>query len=159
MLKTLFISLMFFFHPVHVSLTSIEYLPEIESFKVFVKVYYDDFMLDFRLDSVGSIKVDSLLNDLSTRELVARYLNDRIMIFVNGKQLAARLEDMESIEGEVKMHIIFNSGKKAKNVTVKNLFMTDLYKDQTNLLIFRFNDFEEGVKFTAEKTEQTFVIK
>jgi hypothetical protein len=35
MLKTLFFSIWFLFHPVHVTLTSIDYMPETDSFNVF----------------------------------------------------------------------------------------------------------------------------
>ena len=37
--------------------------------------------------------------------------------------------------------------------------MTDLYADQSNMVIVKVNDFEEGVKLTSEITEQTFKIK
>jgi hypothetical protein len=38
------------------------------------------------------------------------------------------------------------------------LIMTSLYNDQSNMIIVRVNDFEEGVKLTSEKTEQSFKI-
>ena len=37
--------------------------------------------------------------------------------------------------------------------------MTDLHNDQSNMLIVRINDFEEGIKMTSDLTEQTFKIK
>jgi hypothetical protein len=37
--------------------------------------------------------------------------------------------------------------------------MTGLYSDQSNMIIVRINDFEEGVKLTSDLTEQTFKIK
>ena len=50
MLRTFFFQFGFFFHPVHVTLTSIDYVPEIDSFKVFVRMYFDDFLRDYKLD-------------------------------------------------------------------------------------------------------------
>jgi hypothetical protein len=37
--------------------------------------------------------------------------------------------------------------------------MTDLYKDQLNMIIVRINDFEEGMKLTSDLKEHTFEIK
>ena len=36
--------------------------------------------------------------------------------------------------------------------------MTSLYNDQANMIIVKVNDFEEGVKLTAEEPEKTFEI-
>jgi len=33
-------------HPVHVSLLSIDYAPDKELFNVFLRIYFDDFLLD-----------------------------------------------------------------------------------------------------------------
>ncbi len=37
--------------------------------------------------------------------------------------------------------------------------MTGLYSDQSNMVIVRVKDFEEGVKLTPDITEKTFKIK
>jgi len=37
--------------------------------------------------------------------------------------------------------------------------MTGLYEDQANMTIIRAGSFEEGVKLTPEKTEQTFILR
>jgi hypothetical protein len=67
--------------------------------------------------------------------------------------------NFNSSDGELKMDLIFNNKKKSKSYLVKNLIMTDLYKDQSNLLIFRYGNYEEGIKLTSEKQEQTFKVK
>jgi hypothetical protein len=37
--------------------------------------------------------------------------------------------------------------------------MTDLYSDMANMTIIRFNNFEEGIKLTSDKPEETFELK
>jgi len=46
MVKLLALSIWLLFHPVHVSFTSIDKEKGNDSLKVFVKMYYDDFLLD-----------------------------------------------------------------------------------------------------------------
>ena len=50
MFRTSIFSIWFAFHPVHVTLTSIDFIPERDSFKVFVRMYFDDFLLDSKVN-------------------------------------------------------------------------------------------------------------
>ena len=159
MFKTLFFSIWFAFHPVHVTLTSIDYIPETESFKVFVRMYFDDFVLDCKLNGDVIQKEGFSGRNSSSIEAVEKYLKDKVVIKVNDKQLSGKLHDMNMIDNEVSMNLEFINGKKPKTVTVKNLIMTGLYNDQSNMIIVKVDDFEEGVKLTSDLTEQTFKIK
>jgi hypothetical protein len=157
MLKTFFLAFYFVLHPVHVSLMSIEYSEKDGAFNVFLKLYSDDFILDYRLLTGDTSKIDfSARADSETQ--VERYLSEKIQVFAEEKKLVCKLIKLESSEGELKMDLVFNNKKKAKNYLVKNLIMTDLYKDQSNLLIFRYGDYEEGIKLSPEKPEQIFRV-
>jgi hypothetical protein len=67
--------------------------------------------------------------------------------------------NVDNSEGELKMNMVFNNKKKSKNYLVRNLIMADLYNDQSNLLIFRYGSYEEGVKLTPELHERAFTVK
>jgi hypothetical protein len=158
MLKTLILSICFVFHPVHVTLTSIDYVPEADSFKVFVRLYYDDFLLDFRLSWGEGPSVNLSDNQIFPKNLMWQYINEKINIFVNDKQLNGQLVDLKLVGNEISMDLLYSSRKKPKTITVKNMIMTQLYSDQANMTIIRVNDFEEGIKLTSEVTEQTFKL-
>jgi len=66
---------------------------------------------------------------------------------------------MKLTDNEISMNLKYSTGKKPKTITVKNLIMTGLYSDQSNMIIVRINDFEEGLKLTSDITERTFKIK
>jgi hypothetical protein len=159
MLRTLFFSIWFFLHPVHVTLTSIDYVRDKDSFKVFVRMYYDDFILDYRnsinddQDFDPSGKIDTAII------LVGKYLNNKVQIFADDKKLEGRLINIKSADGELTMNFLINNNRRARVFKVKNQILTGLYKDQANLLIFKYDDVEEGVKLTSDMTEQTFKIK
>jgi len=159
MFKTLFFSIWLLFHPVHVTLTSIDYVPEMDSFKAFVRMNFDDFLLDFKLYG-GEIKnKDFSDGNSSLRDVMEKYLGEKLVIKVNEKQLVGKLKDMKVADNEISMNLEYITGNKPRTITVKNLIMTDLHSDQSNMTIVRVNNFEEGIKLTADLTELTFKIK
>lgn len=159
MLKTLIFLLGILNHPVHVSLMSLEYSPGNRAFKVFLKVYCDDFILDYRLLTGDNSNIDlSVIND-NVQKIADKYLNDKVQIFAGDRKLELRSMNIESSEGELKFDLIYDNKRKSNEYTVKNFIMTDLYKDQSNLIIFTYDDFQESIKLTAEKREQVFKIK
>jgi hypothetical protein len=159
MCRILFISIWFLFHPVHVTMTSIDYAPEMRSYKVFIRMYFDDFLRDCHLEA-GEIQNKLFSeNNSSSRNVMEKYLKEKITITVNEEQLSGKLKEMNLVDNEISMNLEYGAGKKPKTITVKNLIMTGLYSDMSNMLIVRINDFEEGLKLTSDLTEQTFKIK
>jgi hypothetical protein len=159
MLRILFVSIWFALHPVHVTLTSVEYVPENSSFTVFLRMYFDDFLRDYKL-TLGEIAEKGFSGENSESvEAMKKYLSEKVVLTVNGKILSAGLKEMNLSDNEVSMNLIYSSNRKPKSVSVKNLIMTTLYTDQANMIIVKVNDFEEGVKLTSDITEQTFKIK
>jgi hypothetical protein len=158
MVRLLFISLWLATHPVHVSLMSIDYVPDEKLFNVFLRIYFDDFLLDSGINTADQKKLDFSVNNSYTRDIIASYINERIRISINKKQIPAELGEMSLSDNELRMNLFFSSAKKVNSITVKDLIMTSLYSDQANMIIVKVNDFEEGVKLTAEEPEKTFEI-
>lgn len=158
MFRILIFSIWIAFHPVHVTLTSIDFNQEKESFKVFVRMYFDDFILDSKLK--GEVIQKELFSgdDPASIKYMEKYLEENVVIKVNDNQLSVKLLDMNMADNEVSMNLNYDCGKNPKTITVKNLIMTSLYTDQANMVIVKIKDFEEGVKLTSELTEQTFKI-
>lgn len=159
MFNTLVLSVWLLFHPVHVSITSIDFRPELDSFNVFVRIYLDDFLLDCKLNDRNIPESGFSEDNSSTRESMENYLNETVIIKVNEKQLAGKMQVIKLADNELSMNLKYFTGRKPKTITVKNLIMTGLYSDQSNFVIVRVNDFEEGTKLTSDLTEQTFKIK
>jgi hypothetical protein len=82
-----------------------------------------------------------------------------VILKVNEKQLSGKLDDMNLSDNEISMNFDFLAVKKPKAFSVKNLIMTGLYSDQSNMIIVKINDLEEGFKLTPDNTEQTFNLK
>ena len=159
MFKALLISVWFLMHPVHVTLTSIDFVPDTGTYNVFVRMYFDDFLTDSKLNGNVVDNVDFYVGTSASRDAMETYLSKKLIIKVNEKPVSGKLREMKVADNEVSMNLEFRGGKKPITITVKNLILTDLYADQSNMVIVKVNDFEEGVKLTSDITEQTFKIK
>jgi hypothetical protein len=154
----LFFSFWLALHPVHVSLLSIDYAPDKELFNVFLRIYFDDFLLDSGIKTEDQKKLDFSESNSFTKEIIGNYVNDKIRIIINKRQISAELENIDLSDNELRMNLFLRPISKVNTITIKNLVMTSLYNDQANMIIVRVNDFEQGVKLTAEETEKTFEI-
>jgi hypothetical protein len=159
MLKTIILSLWFAAHPVHVTLLSVEYSAENKAFNVFLKVYYDDFILDYKLLTGLNPDFDFSGKKEAGEEMITNYIKDKVEIFAGKTKLDGKIKDLSLSGNELKMNLLFDNQKRSRMFTVRNSILTDIYKDQSNLLIFRYGTFEEGIKLTPEKREQVFKVK
>ncbi len=159
MIKALSVFILLLMHPVHVSLTSIDHVRDTDSLKVFVRMYFDDFLSDYRLQYNSDTSIlNSLQPGYFPEELIDKYLSDKISIVVNNKPLKGKLLVMVLSDNEISSNLLFKADCKPETIVVRNLIMTELYTDQANMTIVHINDFEEGVKLTPEKREQTFIV-
>lgn len=147
------------FHPVHVSITSLDYMPESGNFRGFVRVYLDDLLLDC---DCGMDQGKLIAGDETSVKLLEKYLNDKLIIQVNNKKISGEINNLNievsSNEVDVNLRYINNNRRKPELIIIKSLIMTDLYDDQSNMVIVKVDDFEEGVKLTSEVTERTFKV-
>jgi len=159
MIKILFYSLWFAFHPVHVTITSFDYIPEKVSFKVFVRMYFDDFKVDCQMNGYTIPENAFSGGSQSSLKIVQKYISGKLLLKVNDNQLFIKLNDLNVVDNELRMNLECLSQSQPETIILKNTLLTDLYDDQSNMVILRVNDFEEGVKLTSGFTEQKFIIK
>ena len=159
MLKALLFSALFLMHPVHVTLTSIDFDPEHGSYSVFIRMYFDDFMTDSRL--CGNVLKDKefAAGTPASRSELEKYVRQKLLIRVNSKPLSGKVREFQVADNEISMNLEYGGGKKPGSIVVKDMIMTGLYADMSNMVIVRVADYEEGVKLTSDMTEQTFKIK
>ncbi len=143
------------FHPVHVTITSLDYVTADKELKGFVRLYLDDLLLDC---GCGSLKEKLIAGEKLSFEELEKYLNDKLIITVNNKTITGEINDIDVNNDEVDVGIQYSSRTKPEIIVVKSLIMTGLYKDQSNMVIVKVDDFEKGVKLTPDVTEQTFKV-
>ncbi len=153
-MKTITLTLLLLIHPVHVSLTGIDYDGVNRVWSVFVKVWSDDLEADMNLGLSSGGEITG-----STDERYFMYLSDRVMILEDGKPVNMELLSAGADGLEHRFTLRARGRKGVKNVTVMNRIMTRLYEDQANMLLFGYGGTEEGYRFTVTDTLKSYLVK
>lgn len=153
-MKIILLFIMMLIHPVHVSLTGIEYDAMNRVWSVFVKIYSDDLESDIGL---GLASGEEIMGGETERYF--KYLADRLMITENGRKLNMKLISTEADGIEHRFRLQARGGRKVNEVTVMNRIMIRLYGDQANMLLISFNGIEDGYRFTATDTLKVYKVK
>jgi hypothetical protein len=140
------------FHPVHVSLASLDYDEAGGRFSLFIKVYTDDLENDCRL-LTGNPELLLYHNGFTPDSVILkRYFQEKLAIEVDGTLLEGILGEVDSDEEEVRVNIDYKYTGGTGSIRIENRIMTELFSDQANLFIIRIGNWEEGIKFTPEYT-------
>ena len=144
-------------HPLHLSITNITY--ENGKLNVSMKTFRDDWETAYF--HFHSKVID--FTDATKREIpwFEKYLNDRFKLSVNESVPALGLEIETVILSEDAMTIEMTSSipSKPNSLYIYNALLTDIFPDQTNLVIFAFKKRETGIKFDVKKQDAEVMLK
>ncbi len=149
------------FHPVHVSVTSIEYMKDQKSFSASFKIFTDDFET-ILLNKYGvELTIDENPEPEDQIPYFTRYISDSFHFAVNDeREMNPQFERKKRNEDSVWLFYSFSCHKQmVESVTIHNAIMMDMFEDQMNLLIFKYLDFEQGYQFNKDKTDLTIELK
>lgn len=139
------------FHPVHVSICTIE-LSDNENI-VAIKLFKDDLSLvlknNYQMD-VPMEKADEKLN----REVISKYINTSLQIIVNNSEkLELHYQKSEINEDAIWIYFQVEKIKNGTQLSIKNTLLLNLWEDQTNLLIINWKGQENGYRFNRSESE------
>ncbi len=155
MLKILFFPIILMLHPVHVTLTTITQEPGADSMKVFFRMYYDDFLRDYKLyDPKCEIGKYSASQSFPG-ELLNRYFNEKVRIAVNNRKLTGKYTAIAIRDNEILMNLVFLSEKDPHKIKVINNVLTGLYSDQANMIYITVNRNERAMRLTPDHDRET----
>lgn len=155
MLKTVILPFLLIFHPVHVTLTTIDQSRGSDSMKVFFRMYYDDFLRDYKLYKPDFNPEKISVNQSFPADLASKYFNDKVHIYVNNKQLTGKVLTVNIQDNEIFLNLVYRSDKDPKKVKIRNQILTRLYQDQTNMIFISINKNEEAMRLTPEHDKET----
>lgn len=155
---------MFLTHPVHVSMASLYGKSSEDHLMLSVRMYSDDLALDLHrlYNAEGTYsEIDHLFTFTGADSYYQRYIDDHLKIYSEDMVLKTVLVKKEILDLETLLYFELENtpGPPGKEFHIENTILTGLYLDQVNLFILKVDDSEKGIKFTAEKTEETFTGK
>ena len=131
--------------------------PDGGGYSMTVRIYNDDLAIDLaRLYSVEQISVeDHYIRYTGPDEFLERYVNDHLRIKLNGKDVKAQFGDKEVQELETIINMYIPFRRKVRSVEIENKILIGLFPDQINLLIYKDDKIEKGVRFTSTYFNET----
>lgn len=159
MIKTLFLLSWLTFHPAHVTMTTIEHVPGTDSVKVFCRMYFDHFLYDYQTYDDDRDLTKIFGSQPFPADLVTKYFNSKVHIYINNKQLIGKVTDINLVDNDISLNLLYKTKQKPKKITVRNMLLTEWFSDQVNMTIVRTDKFEKGIKLTPGNREETFIIK
>lgn len=159
MLNAIILNTLLFLHPVHVTLTSINQEQGSDTLKVFFRMYYDDFLLDYQLyDPDYEIETISGKTTISD-DRINQYFNDKVQIYINRKLLTGKLSEVSNNYYEICLNLTYVSEIDPKKFKIRNQVMTKLYNDQANMIFININKYEDAMKLTSDQDTETRNLK
>jgi hypothetical protein len=148
-------------HPVHISFTNIDYLPEKGRFEILFKFFVDDFDLILFNKYGKNLDLTGGRWEKSYIETINQYVFEHFKLLVGGKdktKSSLKFSKHEFTEESISLYYSFNVKDKNNTFEVHNTFLTDLFLDQSNLLIFTYLENQKAVKFDRFKTSEPFIF-
>ena len=149
------------FHPVHVSYTNVEYNADKKQFHILFKIFADDFDLIIKKKYNVFLNLEKGKTPEGYDKIISKYILEHFKIVVDNKDYTkTRLKfiNLELKEKAVWFNYTYKYKGNSKHFELWNSLMTDLYYDQTNLLIFNYHSFQKAIRFTNDKTKEVLSI-
>ena len=143
-----------YLHPIHVSVTSVEYSREENRFFTSFKIFTDDFETILAMKYGVTLKLGTNAELEKQEQYITKYITDSFGFFINGDvRLEPQFERKTMNEEAVWVYYTYKCNKDVASIKIRNEIMMDMFDDQTNLLIFKYYDFEKGYRFKKNNRE------
>jgi hypothetical protein len=140
------------FHPLHVTVTEIEFDEKEKRLEIMMRVFADDLETTMR-KQFNQPELD-IINPKGTTvdQMMTEYLKNHFKISLEGKPQKVTYLGHE-IEGEAFIfYIEVSNVKKLKTISVSNDILMEIHNDQSNLVHVTVRGTVRSLRLTAEKS-------
>jgi hypothetical protein len=127
--------LSFLFHPIHVSVTEIEFDEKDKALEIMMRVFMDDMELTLRNDlRQPELDLADPKNGQTIDQMAEKYLKDHFKITLDSKVQVHRYLGHEQEGDAFIFYIEIPKVKKFKTIRILNNIITEVHDDQSNLV-------------------------
>lgn len=132
-------------HKFYVSITKVEHSVENESLQIITKIFIDDIekVLDTRYQTKTHLNTKK--ETPRDRELLKKYILDKLTISVNGKPVALDYLGIEYDIDLVKSYIEVKGVKTVNNIEIENNILFDGLDNQQNIIHLNINKYKRSL--------------
>lgn len=138
-----------YLHPIHVSVTEIEFDEKDKALEIMMRVFIDDLELSLQ-NSLRQPELDILnpKNSVTTDALVKEYLNKHFKITLDGKLQKTNYLGHERESEAFIFYIEVTNVKKWETIYIQNDIMIATHDDQSNLVHVYVQDNVKSLRLT-----------
>jgi len=150
-------SLLFFFHPIHISVTEFNYSEKDKALQITSRVFIDDIELAIRASTKNEdLDITKPKGGVTTEQLVTEYLRNHIKVKLDGKLQQLKFLGMETEDIAFICYIEIENLKKIKTLEVYNDTITEIHDDQSNLVHVTYKSPIKSVRLMRDKPSEVF---
>lgn len=133
-------------HPLHFSLTNIEYNQETSTVTITLKLFEQD-LSDAIFKSYGKLTETKAIRREETDSAIIRYVNDNFSVYINDRKIKNsnfEFKGKKLSDDCVWLHFDLHDVKSIKKMVVNNSVICSLFPDQSNLMIININNRQQS---------------
>lgn len=143
-------------HPVHYSTINVEYKQEENKFLITFRLFREDLKQAILSDNTINLKDTTDL--MSNKKTLNKYLLRSFEIRLNDKKVRLNYLHHTQKENEIWLFYAYKTGSMPTSISITNTIFTEIFADQTNLLIFTSKAMEKGIKFDKHNFSNTIYL-
>jgi hypothetical protein len=144
-------------HPIHISVTEINYNEKSKSLQITTRTFADELELGVRAQRKEA-ELDLLepKNGVTTKQLIQDYYEAHLKIKIDGKPVKLNFLGFEKEDISIVSYIEIENVKKLKTIEVFNDVITEIHDDQSNLVHVTYKSPVKSTRLTGENTVEVF---
>jgi hypothetical protein len=148
------------FHPVHISVTEINYSEKDKALQIVSRLFIDDLELSIRAKrKEPELDIMEPKNGLTTKQLVIDYLTAHFKVTLDGKLCKLNFLGVEKEDLSLICYIEIANVKKIKTLEVFNDAIMGTHEDQSNLVHVTFKSPVKSARLVYNKPSEKFVFE
>lgn len=149
---TLFCSFLLFLHPIHLSVSEINYSEKDKALQITSRIFIDDLETSIR-KKLNQPELDILkpTGGQSTDQLVSAYINDHFKVKLDNKPQKLSYLGHEIEDAAIICYIEIEKVKKFKTLEVLNDIIQETHEDQSNLIHVTYKGPVKSLRLLRDK--------
>ena len=152
-------SFLVWLHPIHISVTEINYNEKSRSLQIISRIFIDEMELGIRAQRKDpELDILELKNGATTKQLIGDYLKAHFKIKIDGKPAKINFLGHEREDISFVCYLEIANVKKLKTIEVFNDIITEIHDDQSNLVHVTYKNPVKSARLTRDNTSEIFTF-
>jgi hypothetical protein len=157
---TFFYSILLFLHPIHLSVSEINYSEKDKALQITSRIFLDDLELSIQ-NELNEKELDLLEpgNGRTTEKLISEYVTKHLSIKLDGKIQKLNFLGFEREDPAIICYIEIENTKKFKIIEIKNDVIMETHHDQSNLVHVTYKGPVKSLRLLRDKPSDVLTFE